>query len=385
MSNAAARAAGGWRRPPTGSSGATRQGGATSQAVLGIAGVFFVLLTVLALIWYMVDHQHRVAVEAELAARRVEEQMHEARREAEARAAGEERGPLGAGEAAEPRAPAGALERDPTPSPARSFDGVGTIRGRITATTAEELPQEWAAILSPSASLVGSSLAVHRRLDHEGGGIEFDFGQVPLGGYELRIEGPGVQSRPRQVLLAAGQAEVYLTVPVLPTGSLSGSIQMPAGVPMDGLWVILEHAATGTRRQTWTDGAGGYRFEDVCDGGYILFLGGATAPIRPPLELSFQAPHMTVPTQEFSNLGVLDVRVVDAYGQRVAGATVRGYGDRGGQIVAESDSRGEAVVRFLPAGRYTVYGSLDEIGSGRTRVELQEGERKRANLVLERR
>ena len=271
----------------------------------------------------------------------------------------------------------------PLRDPAR-FAGRGSIRGRIELPEGA-LPAVWSARLAPSRALIGGERAEPRVLELAAGETEFAFEDLPLAGYELSVRVPGLHALARHVLLVRGQEHLDLAIELSLPSAVSGRVVDAAGFPQHGLGLVLERAADRSRSTALSDAAGFFRFEDVAPGEVRLFAGAPERPLAGPLDLDVRAAEEHVPELVVPVLGAIDVLVRDADGRAVAGAAVRGYGDAGGVLEAETDSSGRARARFLPGGTYKLFASLPEVGTGWTRVTLETGREASAQIRIGRR
>jgi hypothetical protein len=111
-------------------------------------------------------------------------------------------------------------------------------------------------------------------------------------------------------------------------------------------------------------------------------VGGTANPLLHPIELQFLAPSLTMPLIEVPELGELEIRVLDAAGFELEGASVKGWGRDGGRVDAVTDVRGTCVARFLPPGPYSLIVEHPEHGSARRRTELRRSERAEVEIRL---
>jgi hypothetical protein len=250
------------------------------------------------------------------------------------------------------------------------FRGTGSIAGRVEARGTADFPMTWSVVIEPSTSLLGAERAVRRVLQGKPGERSFLVGDLPLAGYDLRVEAPGWNSPSYPVLLDRDHPNPTLTVQIHPAGSIAGRVVDSESLPAIGLAVFLESRVGRERRETRTDLSGAFRFEGVLDGDYTLFVGQVETPLVEPSALRFAAPFLDMPPIELPPLARVRFTAIDKPGFPVPGVRVYGSGNRGGRIDGETDMRGELLVELLPAGRY------------RIRTEHPSYERLRESMVL---
>jgi hypothetical protein len=259
--------------------------------------------------------------------------------------------------------------RDP-----RRFDGRGTLRGLVRTPRGVAFPERWRVVVEPSELLEGRERAERRAVELAGDVREFLLDDLPLGGYAVRAEAEGMNSPTLHVLLVRQSPAQYVTTELTPAGTIDGSVVDAAGLPAEGVELVLA-SARGERRTARTDPAGRYEFPRVLDGEYTLWVGSPEAPLLPPLELAFQAPALAVPLRELPPLGELEIEVVDDTLAPVPDVAVRGFGAARGRIEARTDATGRALARHLPPGEYRIE-ALDALGrKGKLYAQVVAGER----------
>lgn len=253
----------------------------------------------------------------------------------------------------------------------RDFNGRGSLAGRATVQAGLDFPKRWTLHLEPSQSLslAGRERAVTRDIVIEAG-EEFEVKDLPLGGYSVSARAPGLNGIPVDVALFKRQEHAYVMLRMTPAGFLDGGVVDAEGVPVDDLLVLLERNEDLTRRETRTDAAGNYIFQDVLDGEYTLYFGSAETPLLPPRQLRFQAPSLRFPTSELPPMASVRLKAVDGDGRALPDVLFRGYGTKNGTIEGTSDAAGEYRARFLPAGRYRVTAYLEKAPRGKVNFDL---------------
>jgi len=258
------------------------------------------------------------------------------------------------------------------PSAILSPQGTGSIRGRLVVDPGVPFPESWAVVVTPSRRALGVPTSEVRRVqvDDPTGGFAVE--DLPLGGYEVRIEAPGMNSRPSVALLTPVSAHPYLVVTVSPTGFIDGFVLGGNSLPAEGLLVTLEGRKSKERVETRTRGDGMYRFEAVADGEYLLYVGPPEDPLVTPRELSFESPSMRFPTIELPRTVEILIHTRDNFRSRLAGVTVSGFGPPGGRFEVVSDSEGEARAESLPPGRYRLTARSDDGRRARITIQVED-------------
>ena len=278
----------------------------------------------------------------------------------------------------------------PQSEPLRLFDrerfaGLGTLRITTRAAAGVPFPEAWTLVLEPSDVLIGGQYASARRVVVTGSEPSLVLDDVPLGGYAVRAEAPNLNCMRKLILLAQPHEtdrEVFLELQ--PAGFLKGRVVDGAGNAIDGVPVVLEPLAAGTRRTTHTDPAGSYLFEDVLDGEYNIYAGVPESPLGTTRGLAMTAPYLVMPDLELPLLGELSILVLERGDIPAPAIHVTGFGQEGGRIDVTTNDYGEARARFLPAGWFTLLAQHGDGGRTRARVRLKAGESGEVVIVLER-
>jgi hypothetical protein len=143
-------------------------------------------------------------------------------------------------------------------------------------------------------------------------------------------------------------------VALRPAAFVEGSVRLESGLPVADLPLSLQPLAGGDPLETHSDANGAYLFEQVPDGEYRLFAGHPSSPVAPALDLAVVAPSLHPPAILVPPLGEIALTVVGSDGLPVAGAQVEGWGSEGGYVDERTDAAGQALARFLPAGRISM-------------------------------
>lgn len=257
--------------------------------------------------------------------------------------------------------------RDPGPRPrpalvpdtpeelAARFDGTGRIEGYVDLPAGVPMPRNWTLVLEPSKVLIGGDRAAPRRVEFSAAETSFSVDDLPLGGYEVRAEAPGMSGATEYQLLARPDSQyVILRLDLRPAAFVEGRVLDAEGAGVEGLTLFLVQRSNGTRREVTTGPGGGYLFELVPDGEHTLYPGHVESPLAPARELVVSPPSVPMPDFVVPVLARIEVRVRDRAGQFVEGARIEGWGSNGGRVDGTTDRMGLYEARFLPAGRFTV-------------------------------
>lgn len=273
----------------------------------------------------------------------------------------------------------------PAPFDYSRFEGRGQIRGYINPPPGSTPPQVWRLVIEPSTTLIGGERAERRELSFEHGEQEFAALDLPLGGYDVRVSAFGLSANVQHVLLAKpAEDNLYLTFQLSPSGFIEGRVSS-GGVGLEGVPLALEPEPpiAGVPARRVKSGPGGaFLFDDLSDGRYRLIVGEPASPVIPPREIDFKRPALHVDELLLPELGELAINVRDASGRALPDVELRGYGEHGGHVEARTDSRGQAVARFLPEGRYTVIATDSAGRHVKGRKLLAAGEHGSLELVL---
>ncbi|MBL8863320.1 MAG: carboxypeptidase regulatory-like domain-containing protein [Planctomycetes bacterium] len=308
-------------------------------------------------------------------------------------------GPATSGESAEPlpralRAPtptetlAGPPATRTLPSEAqvplddpRRFAGRGRIRGELVLDGVAP-PPRWTLVLEPDPTLVGAERAERRRLAFEGS-LEFEAGDLPLGGYRASAEAPALNSSRVSVLLVRGSSDVFVSLRLSPAGLVDGFVLTHAGAPAEDLAVTIENAASRARAETRVDAAGLFLFEGVVDGDYTIAFGDPEAPLLARGTFTFRAPTLRWRETHLPPAGAALLRVVDAAGLAVAGAEILGSSTPRGALRGRTEPDGVLVARHLLPGRYALSATAPDGRSGGGALVVEAGALAEATIVVD--
>ncbi|MFT5081594.1 MAG: hypothetical protein ACI9D0_001814 [Bacteroidia bacterium] len=269
----------------------------------------------------------------------------------------------------------------------KRFSGMGSLRGFIQMTADMPLPATWTLVIEPSASLLGSELATSHAIEITGTD-EFEVENLPLAGYSVHGQADGLNGTSVNVLLERTSSSAYVTLNLSPAGFIAGQLVDYLGVPLEGVAVWLTKGTGGMFApqtgavETSTLADGTWRFDKVLDGSYSVAYGSLTSPLIPPSTVSFRAPSLTMPAPELPPLSTFTIQAVDETGSPVTGARVRGSGGGGSAFDVTTNSNGEAILRHLRPGRYSVHCSHDIYGEAQTQRRFRDGENATVKVIL---
>ncbi|HIG10598.1 MAG: carboxypeptidase-like regulatory domain-containing protein [bacterium] len=248
-----------------------------------------------------------------------------------------------------------AVPSDPTNPDGREgeFDGLGSIRGEMLLAPGVELPASWSLRVAPSRTLRGRRRAVSRGVAGPAEGSLFMVDGLPLGGYDIWGEAPGLRTPKRAVLLTRGSSTPFVKLRFAPMGFIDGFVFRADGAAAEGVLVALAAEPQGTaRREMRTNPDGSYRFDSVADGPYRMHFGPAETPLVDSTELFFRAPSLRFREIRLPPTADLLLYSQDKNGAVLTGVSISGFGNKGGRIEALTDLNGKAWARNLPPGRY---------------------------------
>lgn len=304
--------------------------------------------------------------------------------------------PVGEGQRVRPAgSPAGA-------SILKSFDGTGSIRGRVFTPPGIQFPESWRLVVEPSLYLEGKAHAVRRVLDFTGDEREFTMPDLPLGGYRVFATAADLECPPHDVLVyrsvrpdgrtVSPTEHPYVTIELLPAGFVDGIVHDEAGRAVEGLPVTLENVDSGERLATATQPSGMYLLEPVLSGEYRIYFGDPERPLIPAESLLFARsggssenaprPSLRYPDRVVPRTASVLIVVVDEIPARVPGAEIKGFGNVGGLIEATTDANGEARLRYLPPGRYHLNVTHRSGRRGKADFELAGDERDKVIEIM---
>lgn len=254
------------------------------------------------------------------------------------------------------------------------FEGRGRIRGSVATPPGVVMPREWDLLIEPHPFLVGSERAERRKQSFQAGERDFVIEDLPLAGYIVRVQSPGMNSLSCDVLLVRGAEDQFVQPQFSAAGLLEGSVLDSSGIPADGVTVRLGDAQGKRLLHYVTTPDGRFSFPDLPDGEYLLEFLGAGANILSSKSIVFSAPRMSMDPIQLRASSSLKLRVVDLLGRPAREAKVSGFGKPRGQVDAQCDEYGECLLPWLEAGtwRISVRDELEGL-SARGDVILEDG------------
>lgn len=248
------------------------------------------------------------------------------------------------------------------------YEGEGSLRGTVRAPARVTVPLPLRIRVVPA----GKPEAEPRLFE---GGPDFEFPDLPLGLYDVRVEATGMNPSLTTVRLSTAAPSPYVVLKVSPMGSLDGFVVRADGAPAEDVRVELRRADGSLRLVERTRATGHYRFDRVPDGELVIRFGPEGQPLVPEREVAYQAPSLQFPEVQLPPAADVLLHTVDAAGRPVPDVKLVGFGRPAGRLDATSDGTGEVRARNLLPGRYRVAATTEDGRSGRLtmEVELREG------------
>lgn len=231
--------------------------------------------------------------------------------------------------------------------PAR-FNGRGRLLVELQAPP--EFNGPWTLVLAPAKGLFGADRAQPREHQVLTGERRVTLDDVQLGGYEIRAKADGLQGVPEYVMMALpDDIDVIQPLRLVHLGEVVGRVLDVDGAPATDFPLELQSPSGQVAQNVRSDASGHYRFERLADGEYKVAAGYPGAPLI-VREVQFAAPSLTMPDLKLPPLAPLRVRVVDAEGRAVEGATLSLSGLASGARSATTDRDGLAQLPHCVAG-----------------------------------
>jgi hypothetical protein len=264
--------------------------------------------------------------------------------------------------------------KPPRPFGPEDYAGRGILRGELILAPGVAFPAKWTLVLEPHPWMNGSEHAIKKRVDFENGERTFDVEDLPLGGYRVRAEAPGVNSTDSAVLLVKSSSNQFLTLRLEPAGFIDGRVFADDRAPADGLEVVLESKSTQVRTRTTVGPDATFMLRDVLDGDYWLYIGPPEAPMFPPIDIAFRAPTLRIPDHTLPPTGTLDITVSDERNQGLPDVEITGSGAPKGTLRVTTGTKGTAVARWLLPGVYRLDASAPDGRHAKSNVAVTAGE-----------
>ncbi len=265
---------------------------------------------------------------------------------------------------------------------APDFQGTGGLRGHVSVSGGAAFPSHWTLVLSPSRVLPGREFAREQSFEFSQGETDFRLSDLPLGGYDVTLQAPGLQSLPHPVLLEPANRSPFVNLQLYAAGELHGRLLNAEGDPQPEIDVHLTAQPEGQTRSLQSDRIGRFRFTGVLDGSYTLVVGDPVNPLTEPRRLNFRAPSMNLPDITLPALSALRLRVLDTAGNGIPHAQVRGAGSLGGSVDGRTNIDGWLTIPYLPPGRYRLQVEHPSVGEGRVAVDVQAERTAESSVVL---
>lgn len=234
---------------------------------------------------------------------------------------------------------------------------LGRVEGLVTAAAGSALPARYEC-RATSADGAEVGLAV------EGGRAEFTL-ELPPGEWRVHARTAALRTPTATVQVRAGGPPARFHGELRPAGGLWVCVAEQDGAPAAGLAVSLlgvEPAQPLVAAETGPDGCA--HFEGVLEGDVEVALGDPELPLAGPHAYAYRATTRDPLRLQLPALVSLRVRVVDAFGQPVPGASVQASGRRAGRVRALTDGDGACALDRLPAGLVRVIALHEVLGQG---------------------
>ncbi|MFN0205168.1 MAG: collagen binding domain-containing protein [Planctomycetota bacterium] len=275
------------------------------------------------------------------------------------------------------------------PSPAEIARGA-TIKGRVKHEPAgEPLPADLVVQLRPARFHKNKERAVSKDLKVNARG-EFTAEALPYAAYELRATAAGWSGVASELNILQTAPYVNVNIRIIKNPKLSGSVRDTMRVPVSAMRVELagrDEIGTVVRKDTNTDGAGMFHFEDVPDGDYTVTVGDVNHPLRTPLTIQVRegvAPSVAIDIPVPASIAAR--AFVPGYDVPVEGVSVLMFrasdlGSATESIVTGND--GKATFKNLPPGKYIIRATREYFKSVDAAVNLAEGQFETVDLGME--
>ena len=282
------------------------------------------------------------------------------------------RGPAELVEPEDGVAPVSRVETEPLPyrEMPRSYDGQGEISGEVFPATGEPFPDRWTLRIRPSQFATGREQAISKDLEFEGAQTTFEVRDLPMASYTVQVAAEGQASRPVEVSLfrieggqpGASKERSHIMLRFEPLSEVRVELLDALGQPALGLPIVLEAQATRERWEAVTDARGMARIQEVPEGLFRLYVGSPQAPHMEAATLKVLRTEASTWRGELPPTQTITVRVIDDEARVLPDAVVRGHGPV--PVDVRTDQNGEAVLRYLPFGRYRLRGEHAASQSG---------------------
>lgn len=265
------------------------------------------------------------------------------------------------------------------------FRGRGSLRGHLNLPPGQPAPPSWQLTIGPSRTLAGREHAALRRLELPGTETEFEFEDLPLGGYDLRVRTIGHASLAQAVSLERGSEHPYVQVALAPLGSVRGVLIDVEDRLCAGREVHLKLRRSGEVITTRTRADGTWFFEAVEPGAWSLYVDSVETPAIPAIDFDNSgARSSNLGEQRVPVTGTLLLHVNDEFQVGRPNIRVVGYSMQGGSFERHTDDEGELTVSALHLGEWKLMAVDDQENRARTTVQVAGAEALPLYLTLPR-
>ncbi|MCA8981438.1 MAG: carboxypeptidase regulatory-like domain-containing protein [Planctomycetes bacterium] len=255
------------------------------------------------------------------------------------------------------------------------FAGRGSLRGYLTMPPGIPAPQRWVLTIEPSRTLAGREHAVERRLELPGSATEFEFDDLPLGGYDLRVRTEGYVSLAQAVSLERGSENPYVQVALAPLGTVRGVLVDEEGRQLAARDIHMQLRRSGEVVSTRTTADGSWFFEGVEPGAWSLYVDSVDAPAVAPIDFDNSgARSSNLGEQRVPVTGTIELQVTDEFQVGLPGIRVVGYSMQGGSFERFTDDEGKLTVNALQLGEWKLMAVDENEQRARTTVKLTDAE-----------
>lgn len=169
------------------------------------------------------------------------------------------------------------------------------------------------------------------------------------------------------------------------TVRVEGRVVDADGRALEGLALALEDTLGEARFEALSDVLGSFVFDGVPAGAQRLAIGSGKQSFLAPIPVEVTAPAVHLGDILVPALGSLRVRIVDADGVPVAGATVRCSGSERGSLEVVTGPAGEVLIAALPGSEGRIFARHDALGRVNHPYVLADGENAAITLALSQR
>jgi hypothetical protein len=265
------------------------------------------------------------------------------------------------------------------------FRGRGSLRGHLSLPPGLLAPPSWQLTIGPSRTLAGREFAEKRQLELPGSATEFEFADLPLGGYDLRVRTEGHASLAQAVTLERGSEHPYVQVALAPLGSVRGVLVDAEGRLLEDREVHLKLRRSGEVVSTRTRADGTWFFEAVEPGAWSLYIDSIEAPAIEAIDFDNSgARSSNLGEQRVPVTGTLLLHVIDDFQLGRPNVRVVGYSSKGGSFERHTNDDGKLTVSALHLGEWKLMAVDEQEQRARTTVDLTGSDPIHLDLTLPR-